>query len=44
MKDIKKLLLDKLETISIMNKNSILFFDGEIKKILKYIEELENKK
>ena len=44
MQDIKKLLLDKLDTAYILKQNHILFFEGEIKTILKYIQDLENKK
>lgn len=44
MQDIKKLLIDKLDTANILKQNHILFFEGEIKAILKYIQDLEDKK
>lgn len=44
MQDIKQLLIDKLDTANILKQNHILFFEGEIKAILKYIQDLENNK
>lgn len=41
MNDIKQLLLDKLETSEILNQNYAKVFNGELKKILKYIQDLE---
>lgn len=44
MQDIKQLLIEKLDTANILKQNHILFFEGEKKAILKYIQDLENKK
>lgn len=41
MNDIKQLLLDKLEASETLNQNYAKVFNGELKKILKYIQDLE---
>lgn len=41
MNDIKQLLLDKLEASEILNQNYAKVFNGELKKILRYIQNLE---
>ena len=41
MKDVKQLLLDKIEMAEILKQNYAKFFNGEIKEILRYIQELE---
>ena len=41
--NIKELLLQKIELAEALNKSGVIFFQDEIKKILRYIEELEKK-
>ena len=41
--NIKELLLQKIELAETLNKSGVIFFQDEIKKILRYIEELEKK-
>lgn len=44
MQDIEKLLIEKLDTANILKQNHILFFEGEIKAILKYIQDIKSNK